>query len=66
MASYSIRSASVAREDALKTLMTSIVAKFNQKYTIALDCNSDIEIVAGLYSNENQKDKSLILSTFVR
>ena len=32
MASYSIRSASVLREDALKTLMTSIVAKFNSKY----------------------------------
>lgn len=32
MASYSIRSASVAKEDTLKTLMTSIVAKFNAKY----------------------------------
>ena len=32
MASYSIRSASVAREEALKTLMASIVAKFNKKY----------------------------------
>ena len=32
IASYSIRSASVLREDALKTLMTSIVAKFNSKY----------------------------------
>lgn len=32
MASYSIRSASVAKEDELKTLMQSIVDKFNQKY----------------------------------
>jgi len=32
MASYSIRSASVAREDALKTLMTTIIEKFNRKY----------------------------------
>ena len=32
MASYSIRSASVAREEALKTLMASIVEKFNHKY----------------------------------
>ena len=32
MASYSIRSASVMREEALKTLMTSIVEKFNHKY----------------------------------
>ena len=32
MASYSIRSASVQREEALKTLMASIVAKFNAKY----------------------------------
>ena len=32
MASYSIRSASVAREETLKTLMASIVAKFNAKY----------------------------------
>lgn len=32
MASYSIRSASVAKEEELKNLMTSIVDKFNQKY----------------------------------
>ena len=32
IASYSIRSASVAREEALKTYMASIVAKFNSKY----------------------------------
>ena len=32
MASYSIRSASVAREEALKMLMTTIVEKFNHKY----------------------------------
>ncbi len=32
MASYSIRSASVAKEDELKALMVSIVDKFNQKY----------------------------------
>ncbi len=32
MASYSIRSASVAKEETLKTLMASIVAKFNAKY----------------------------------
>ena len=32
MASYSIRSASILREDALKTLMATIVEKFNHKY----------------------------------
>lgn len=32
MASYSIRSASIAKEEALKTLMVSIVEKFNHKY----------------------------------
>ena len=32
MASYSIRSASVAKEEELKALMKSIVDKFNQKY----------------------------------
>ena len=32
MASYSIRSASVAKEEALKVLMVSIVEKFNKKY----------------------------------
>lgn len=32
MASYSIRSASVAKEEELKDLMTSIVDKFNKKY----------------------------------
>ena len=32
MASYSIRSASVAKEEELKVLMKSIVDKFNQKY----------------------------------
>ncbi len=32
MASYSIRSASVAKEEELKSLMSSLVEKFNQKY----------------------------------
>ncbi|MBR6126923.1 M20/M25/M40 family metallo-hydrolase [bacterium] len=32
MASYSIRSASTAKEEALKTLMVTIVEKFNHKY----------------------------------
>lgn len=32
MASYSIRSASIAKEETLKTFMASIVAKFNAKY----------------------------------
>ena len=32
MASYSIRSASVSKEDELKALMVSIIDKFNQKY----------------------------------
>lgn len=32
MASYSIRSASVAKEEALKVLMVTIVEKFNKKY----------------------------------
>ena len=44
MASYSIRSASVAREEALKTLMTTIVAKFNQKYEGLAEAQIDFEI----------------------
>ena len=43
MASYSIRSASVAREDALKTLMASIVAKFNAKYKDLADATIEFE-----------------------
>ena len=44
MASYSIRSASVAREEALKTLMASIVAKFNKKYEGLAEAAIDFEI----------------------
>ncbi len=43
MASYSIRSASVQREDALKTLMASIVAKFNSKYEGLAEANIEFE-----------------------
>ena len=44
MASYSIRSASVAREDALKTLMASIVAKFNAKYEGLAEAKIEFEV----------------------
>ena len=44
MASYSIRSASVAREEALKTLMASIVEKFNHKYEGLAEAQIEFEI----------------------
>lgn len=44
MASYSIRSASIAREEALKTLMASIVAKFNAKYEGLAEATIEFEI----------------------
>ena len=44
MASYSIRSASVAREEALKTLMASIVEKFNHKYEGLAKAEIEFEI----------------------
>jgi di/tripeptidase len=44
MASYSIRSASVAREEALKTLMASIVTKFNKKYEGLAKAEIEFEI----------------------
>ena len=44
MASYSIRSASVAREEALKTYMASIVAKFNSKYEGLAEATIEFEI----------------------
>ena len=44
MASYSIRSASIAREEALKTLMASIVAKFNAKYKGLAEATIEFEI----------------------
>ena len=43
MASYSIRSASVAREEALKVLMVSIVEKFNKKYADLAEANIEFE-----------------------
>ena len=44
MASYSIRSASVAKENELKDLMQSIVDKFNQKYEGLARAEIDFEI----------------------
>ena len=44
MASYSIRSASVAREETLKTLMASIVTKFNKKYEGLAKAEIEFEI----------------------
>ena len=44
MASYSIRSASVMREEALKTLMASIVEKFNHKYEGLAEAKIEFEI----------------------
>ena len=44
MASYSIRSASLAREEALKVLMVSIVEKFNKKYAGLAEADIEFEI----------------------
>ena len=44
MASYSIRSASSVKEEALKVLMVSIVEKFNKKYSGLAEANIDFEI----------------------
>ncbi len=44
MASYSIRSASVAKEEALKVLMVSIVEKFNKKYEGLAEANIEFEV----------------------
>jgi len=44
MASYSIRSASIAREEALKVLMVSIVEKFNKKYAGLAKADIEFEI----------------------
>ena len=44
MASYSIRSASVAKEEELKALMQSIVDKFNEKYKGLAEAEIEFEI----------------------
>ena len=44
MASYSIRSASVAKENELKYLMQSIVDKFNQKYESLAQAEIEFEV----------------------
>ncbi len=44
MASYSIRSASVAKEEELKALMRSIVDKFNEKYKDLAEANIEFEV----------------------
>ncbi|MBQ7764792.1 M20/M25/M40 family metallo-hydrolase [bacterium] len=44
MASYSIRSASVAKEEELKDLMISIVDKFNKKYECLAQAEIEFEI----------------------
>ena len=44
MASYSIRSASVAKEEELKALMRSIVNKFNEKYKDLAEANIEFEV----------------------
>jgi len=44
MASYSIRSASVAKENELKSLMQSIVDKFNQKYEGLAQAEIEFEV----------------------
>ena len=44
MASYSIRSASVAKEEELKALMVSIVDKFNEKYEGSAEALIEFEI----------------------
>ena len=54
MASYSIRSASVAKEEELKDLMKSIVDKFNQKYEGL--AKSEIEFEVHLLPFERVED----------
>lgn len=44
MASYSIRSASVAKEEELKALMQSIVDKFNEKYKDLAEAKIEFEV----------------------
>ena len=44
MASYSIRSASVAKEEELKTLMQTIVDKFNEKYKDLAEAKIEFEV----------------------
>ena len=44
MASYSIRSASIAKEEELKSLMKSIVEKFNTKYNGLAEANIEFEV----------------------
>ena len=44
MASYSIRSASVAKEEELKALMQSIVDKFNKKYKDLAEAKIEFEV----------------------
>ena len=44
MASYSIRSASVEKEEELKALMQSIVDKFNEKYKGLAEANIEFEV----------------------
>lgn len=44
MASYSIRSASIAKEEALKVLMVTIVEKFNKKYDKLAEASIDFEV----------------------
>ena len=44
MASYSIRSASVAKENELKDLMKSIVDKFNEKYKCLAEARIEFEV----------------------
>ncbi|MBR1374183.1 M20/M25/M40 family metallo-hydrolase [bacterium] len=44
MASYSIRSASLAKEEELKTLMSNIVEKFNKKYEGLAEAKIDFEV----------------------
>lgn len=44
MASYSIRSASIEKEDELKAIMSSIVAKFNKKYEGLAEASIEFEV----------------------
>ena len=57
MASYSIRSASVVKEEALKVLMLSIVEKFNKKYEGLAD--AEIKFEPHLPPFEKAKDDKI-------
>ena len=56
MASYSIRSASVAKEEELKALMQSIVDKFNEKYKDLAEAKIEFEVHLLAFEKADEKE----------